>query len=386
MRDYYEILGIAKGAEEAEIKKAYRTLAMKYHPDRNPDNKEAEAKFKEAAEAYSVLSDPQKKAQYDRFGHAGVSNGGGGYGGGGFQNVEDIFQSFGDIFGGSSFFDGVFGNGRGQQQQRRGQGQPGSGLRLRMKLTLEEIAEGVEKKIKVKKQVKCVPCDGKGVENGANDYQTCPMCSGTGEIRRVSRTMFGQMMNVHACPQCHGEGRIIKNKCKTCHGEGRVPEEDTITVQIPAGAVTGNYLTVRGGGNAGIRGGQTGDLLIEIEEEPHEFFQREGLDVHHELYISMIDAALGTKVEVPTLKSKVLLDVEAGTQSGKILRMRGRGIPEVNGGRMGDQLVHIHVWTPQGLSDREKQVLETMRTSAAFEPKPTEKGEEKKGFFSRIFG
>lgn len=384
MRDYYEILGVDRSAGAVEIKKAYRKLALEYHPDRNPGDTEAETKFKEAAEAYEVLSDAEKRARYDRFGHAGVrGNGGAGPGGQGFQDISDIFNAFSDIFGGGTIFDEVFGaQGRGGRGGRR-QGRPGSDLRIKLPLTLEEIAEGSEKKIKVRKQVACEVCAGTGAEEGEAGYATCPTCQGMGEIRQVSRSVFGQFVNVRPCPNCQGEGRIIEKRCRACGGEGRQRGEETIPIAVPPGVLEGHYLTIRGAGNAGLRGGPPGDIRVEIEEVPHEDFTREGLDIYHDVYLSFPDAALGTEIEVPTLKGRARLQVDPGVQSGKILRMRERGLPELNGTRRGDQMVRLHVWTPRRLSDEDRRTLERLRESPAFQPAPTRDG-DLKSFFSKV--
>lgn len=383
MRDYYEILGVDRQASAEEIKKAYRKLALKYHPDRNPDDAEAETRFKEAAEAYEVLSSPEKRQRYDQFGHAGVrGNGAGGPGGAGFQDINDIFSAFSDIFGGGTIFDEVFGA-RGQARRGRGQGRPGSDLRIKLPLTLEEIAEGTEKKIKVRKFVPCEVCEGSGAKDGEQGYSTCPTCRGSGEIRQVTRSVFGQFVNVQPCPTCQGEGRIIENRCDACEGDGRVKGEETITINVPAGVLEGNYLTLRGAGNAGLRGGYPGDLRVEIEELPHEHFTREGLDIYYELYISFPDAALGTEVEVPTLKGRARLQIDPGVQSGKILRMRERGISELNSARRGDQMVRVHVWTPTELTEEEERLIDKLRYSPSFVPRP-EKLDDRKSFFSRM--
>lgn len=386
--DYYDILGVGRDASDDEIKKAYRKKAMKYHPDRNPDDPDAETKFKRAAEAYEVLSTPEKRQRYDRYGHAGVGNGSAG-GGAGFQDINDIFDAFGDIFGGAgggSIFDEVFG-GAGQRRRRasRRRGRPGSDLRIQLPLTLEEIAEGVEKRIKVRKFIQCDDCNGSGAAGGieGENYMMCPDCDGTGEVRQVSRSVFGQFVNVQACPRCNGEGRIIKDKCDTCGGQGRLEDEEKITINVPPGVMEGNYLTLREAGNAGLRGGAAGDLRIEIEEQPHEHFERDGLDIFYDLHISFPDAALGTEVEVPTLKGKAKLQIDPGIQPGKILRMRGRGLPEFNGSRQGDQLIRVRVWTPQNLSEEQKEVLRTWQASETFVPKP-ESTEPRKSFFSKV--
>ena len=385
MRDYYEILGVERSATAVEIKRSYRKLALQYHPDRNPGNAEAEAKFKEAAEAYEILSDPDKRQRYDRFGHAGVRNGSGA-GGQGFQDISDIFSAFGDIFGsagGGSIFEEVFG-GRARGGRPPRQGRPGSDLRIKLPLTLEEIAEGTEKKIKVRKYVPCEPCSGTGAEGGQAGYETCQTCGGVGEIRQVTRSVFGQFVNVQACPACQGEGRIIKNRCQTCTGAGRVKGEETTTIQVPQGVLEGNYLTLRGAGNAGLRGGPPGDLRVEIEEVPHADFTRDGLDIYHDVYVSFPDAALGTEIEVPTLKGRARLQIDAGVQAGKVLRMRERGLPELNGGaRRGDQMVRVRVWTPQRLSEEERATLEALRASPSFAPAPEKEG-ARRSFFSKV--
>ncbi len=389
MRDYYEILSVSRTATAVEIKKAYRSLAMANHPDRNPGDREAEARFKEAAEAYEVLSNDEKRARYDRFGHAGVrgANGGGQQG---FTDFSDIFDRFRDIFEGGGVqggFGDIFGGGR----TRRGpqQGRPGSDLRIKLPLTLEEIAEGVEKNVKVRKFVACSVCEGTGAEGGEDakgaSYDTCETCNGVGEVQRVTRSVFGQFVSVQPCPTCAGEGRILKDPCKNCKGEGRERGEETITIQVPPGVLEGNFLTMRGAGNAGVREGVPGDLRIEIEEIAHEHFVREGLDVFYDLVLSLPDAALGTEVDIPTLKGASRLTIDAGTQSGKILRMRGRGLPELGSSRRGDQLVRVRVWTPQRLSADETALLERLRESPAFKPgAPTNGNGHGKSFFSKV--
>ena len=384
MRDFYEILGVERSASPDELKRAYRQMAMKYHPDRNPDDAEAEHKFKEAAEAYEVLSDPQKRQRYDRFGHAGVRGNGGAGAQPGFQDINDIFSAFSDIFGGSgSIFEEVFQGQRGRGRRGRGQGRAGSDLRIKLPLALEEISEGIEKKIKVRKFVVCETCEGVGAENGETGYVTCQTCQGSGEIRQVTRSVFGQFVNVQPCPACQGEGRTIRNRCADCGGEGRIKGEETIAINVPPGVLEGNYLTLRGAGNAGIRGGAPGDLRVEIEELAHEHFTREGLDIFYDLYISFPDAALGSEVDVPTHKGRARLQIDPGVQSGKILRMRDRGIPELNGMRRGDEMVRVHVWTPLEIDDEEREVLKRLRESARFEPQP-EKEDRRKSFFSKV--
>lgn len=380
-RDYYDILGVGKSASEAELKKAYRKLAMKYHPDRNKGDAEAEKKFKEAAEAYEILRDPEKKARYDQFGHAGV-NGQGGFGGGGVEfDMEDIFSRFGDIFGGGFFGEEMFGGGRGRSRGRRSTGTPGSDMKIRMPLTLEEIAYGTEKTLKVKKQVKCKTCTGTGAASNS-DFETCGTCNGMGEVRQVTRTMLGQMVNVQPCPTCQGEGRIIKNKCKTCHGEGREKGEETVKVNIPSGVSNGNYITLRGQGNAGRRGGEPGDLIVLIEEKEHEHFIREGNNIYFDLTLTIPEAILGAEKEVPTLKGKAKLRIEAGTQPGKLLRMRGKGIIGLNNSGEGDQFVRINVFMPKDLNDKERKAIESLREAENFAVSNQTK--EEKGFFSKM--
>ncbi len=380
-RDYYEILGVGKDAGEAEMKKAYRKLAMKYHPDRNKGDANAEEKFKEAAEAYEVLRDPQKKARYDQFGHAGV-NGQGGFGGGVEFDVEDIFSRFGDIFGGGFFGEDIFGGGRSRSRGgRRQPGTPGSDMKIRMPLTLEEIAFGTEKTLKVKKQITCNTCDGTGAASNS-DFETCGTCNGMGEVRQVTRTMLGQMVNVQPCPTCQGEGRIIKNKCKTCNGEGREKGEETIKVSIPSGVSNGNYITLRGQGNAGRRGGQAGDLIVLIEEKEHEHFIRDGNNIYYDLGLSIPDAILGSEQEVPTLKGKAKLKIDAGTQPGKLLRMRGKGIIGLNNSGEGDQFVRVNVYMPKDLTEAEKKSIESLRDSENFSASNQTK--EEKSFFSKM--
>jgi molecular chaperone DnaJ len=328
-----------------------------------------------------VLSDPSKRQRYDRFGHAGLRGNGAGPG---FHDINDIFSAFSDIFSGASggsIFDEVFG-GRAQGRRARQTGRPGGDLRIKLPLTLEEIALGTEKKIKVRKHVACETCSGSGAESEAG-YDTCQTCQGMGEIRQVTRSVFGQFVNVQTCPACQGEGRIIQNPCPACRGEGRSKGEETITISVPPGVLEGHYLTLRGAGNAGLRGGPAGDLRVEIEERAHEHFTREGLDIYYELYLSFPDAALGTDVEVPTLRGRARVQVDPGVQSGKVLRMRDRGLPELNGSRWGDQMVRIHVWTPQRLTEEEERILEKMRGSPSFEPEP-DREDRHRSFFSRV--
>lgn len=375
-RDFYEVLGVAKGTEKDDIKKAYRKLAMKYHPDKNPGDAAAEEKFKEAAEAYSVLSDDNQRAQYDRFGHAGLGNNGGFSGG---VNMNDIFS---DIFGSANPFESFFGGGggRGRGQQRR-QGVRGQDLRVRVKVTLEDVANGVEKKIKLNRYGTCGTCSGSGAEVGGG-YQTCPNCNGTGEIRRTSGGGFFQQIMVSACNQCGGEGRIVSNPCHTCEGQGREMQESVENLKIPPGISEGLQISIRGAGHAGQRGGPAGDMVVLIEVEPHDDFERDGDNIVYELYISFPDAALGTTVEVPTLGSKARFSVPAGTQSGKLVKLRGKGLPNLNHpSHRGDLLVHVNVWTPKSLSSEEKKFLEKLRSSENFTPNP---GKEERSFFQRV--
>ncbi len=378
-RDYYEILGVGKTASTDEIKKAYRKVAMQHHPDRNPGDKSAEEKFKEAAEAYEVLSDADKKAQYDRYGHAGVSgNGRGNYGTGG-MNMEDIFSQFGDIFG-----DDIFGNFFGGQQRGRGgqraRGIRGSNLRIKLKLTYEEIAKGVTKNIKVKKYVVCNTCSGSGAKDKGS-VQTCGTCGGSGQVRRVQNTFLGQMQTVTTCPTCNGEGTTVTAKCGTCKGEGRVYHEETVSIDIPAGVQEGMQLSITGKGNAGERGGTPGDLIILIEEESHKDLHRDGLNVAFDLHISFTDAVFGTQVEVPTIDGRAKIKIPPGTQSGKIFRLKGKGFPAVNAYEKGDQLIHVNVWTPQHVTAEEKTMLEKLSHSQNFKPHPDKND---KGFFEKI--
>ncbi len=374
-RDYYEILGLAKNASDDEIKKAYRKLAIKFHPDKNPDDKKAEEKFKEAAEAYEVLSNAEKRQRYNQFGHAGVGGAAsGGFGGGG-MNMDDIFSQFGDIFGGAFGGGGSFGGSRGGGRRVT----RGTNLRVKVKLHLNDIANGVETKINVNKHVSCKTCSGSGAKNG--QYDTCRACNGTGAITRVQQTILGAMQTQTTCNACSGEGRIIKDKCNTCHGDGIVREEEVISINIPAGVAEGMQLSMSGKGNAAPRGGINGDLLIVIEEEEHPHLKREGNHLIYYLNISFPDAALGSSVEIPTIDAKAKIKIEPGTQSGKVLRLKGKGLPDVNSYGRGDLLVEISIYTPTHLNAEEKKTLEQFREAKNFEPNPSKK---EKGFFDRM--
>jgi molecular chaperone DnaJ len=377
-RDFYEILEVQKNADADTIKKAYRKVAMKYHPDRNPDDKSAEDKFKEAAEAYEILSDADKRARYDRYGHDAVTGNarGGGFQGG-HMNMEDIFSQFGDVFGdeGSPFGSFFGGGSRGTQS-----GQKGSNLRIKVSLSLEEIDKGVNKKIKVKKQIKCVTCSGSGAKDAAS-VKSCGTCQGSGYVRQIRNTFLGQMASTGVCPKCSGSGKTITAACNSCKGEGINMDNDTIDIDIPAGVEGGMQLSMRGKGNAGKNGGPAGDLLITIEEQAHESFTRDNMNVIHDLFINFADAALGTSVEVPTLDGRVKLKIPAGTQGGKILRLKGKGLPSVQEHGKGDQLINVNIWTPKDLTNEEKDMMEKLRSSKNFKPNPSK---EDKGFFDRM--
>lgn len=377
-RDYYEVLGVSKSADKTELKKAYRKMAIKYHPDKNPDDAAAEEKFKEAAEAYEVLNNDDKKARYDQYGHAGMGGaaGGGGFGGGGF-NMEDIFSNFGDIFGGhfgGGFGGGGFGGGSRQRVNK------GSNLRVRVKLTLSEIANGVEKKIKVRKQVACDACDGTGAKD-EHSHSTCSTCNGSGQVTRIQRTILGQVQTASVCPDCGGDGKVITDKCTKCHGEGLMKSEEVISINIPAGVEEGMQLSVSGKGNAARRGGINGDLLVLIEEETHPELIRDGNNLLYNLFISVPAAIIGTAVEIPTIDGKVKVKIDAGTQSGKILRLKGKGLPDVNRYGTGDLLVKINVWIPKKVSKDEHKTMEKLLKSESFKPTPTS---EEKSFFQRM--
>ncbi|MBR0169599.1 MAG: molecular chaperone DnaJ [Bacteroidales bacterium] len=373
-RDYYEVLGVDKNVTPEELKKAYRKLALQYHPDRNPGDKEAEEKFKEAAEAYDVLSNPDKKARYDQFGMAGMD---GTYGQGG-MDMNDIFSQFGSIFGdlfGGGFRTGFSGFGGGPTRRVL----RGSNLRIKVKLTLEEIDRGCEKKIKVSKYVPCKTCGGTGAKD--NKLETCPHCHGSGVITEVKRTILGQMQTQSACPHCGGEGRIVKDKCHDCHGDGIVKSDEIITINIPAGVQDGMQLAMSGQGNAAPRGGIAGDLIVLIEEIPSETFERQDANLYYNAFITFSEAALGASVEIPTLNGKVKIKIDPGTPSGRVVRLRGKGLPIMNGYGRGDLLVSLNVWIPKNLTKEEKEMLEKLKSHPNFQPTPTK---QERGFFDKM--
>ena len=382
-KDYYEVLGVDKSASADEIKKAYRKLAIQYHPDKNPGNKEAEEKFKEAAEAYSVLSDADKKARYDQFGHAGVEGAGPDFSGG-FGNLNDILNdlfggAFGGGFGGFGGFGGGFGGARGGQRQQRVY--RGRDIRVRVKLTLEEIAKGVEKEISIEKSVPCTECGGKGAKN-SSDIKTCSACNGTGQVQRVANSIFGQTVTYSTCQQCGGEGKVITNPCRSCGGTGLVRKRETIKVKIPAGVEAGMQLTIQGEGHAAKNNGINGDLLVVIEEQEHQDLKREGNNLYYTKVISLPDAILGAEVEVPCLDGPYKIKVDAGTQSGTVVRLRNKGLPTVNGyGGTGDMYVKFAVWIPKKLDREDKAVIESLRGKESFKPNPSK---EDKSFFDKI--
>lgn len=371
MRDYYEILDVDRTASNDEIKKAYRKMAMKYHPDRNPGDKSAEERFKEVAEAYDVLQDSQKRQRYDRFGHDGLKGGFGGFDGFGFDLGDALKTFMSEGFG----FGDIFGAGR---AHGRGRSNRGADLQVKLPLTLEEIATGVEKKLKIRKSVNCDVCGGSGA-SGSEAFMTCLQCQGTGEVRQVSQSLLGQFVNITTCSRCNGRGQVLKDPCNTCGGEGRVAGSSVITVEVPGGVATGNYIAVRGEGNVGPNGGPSGDVIVVIEQVEHNDFERHGDDILYTLPISFSQAALGAEVKVPTLSGKAKLNVPPGTQTNKILRMRGKGIQHLNGGGAGDQLVRVVVWTPTKLSARERELFTELEQSEHGQPPSDDPG-----FFKRI--
>lgn len=370
--DFYSILGVDKGASQSEIKKAYRKKALKFHPDKNPDDQEAEAKFKEAAEAYEVLGNPDKKARYDQLGHDRYKNSQGFGGGGDHMDMDDIFSQFGDIFGGAfggggfSGFGGGFGGGGGGRRRRKG-----SNLRVRINLTLEEIAKGCEKKIKIKRKVKAE----------GTTYQTCDNCKGTGQVTRISNTILGRMQTAAPCPNCQGSGQRLDHRPKGADAEGMISKQQTVTIQIPGGVVDGMQLKVTGKGNEAPGNSVPGDLLVAISEKKHKNLQREGDNLHYDLYISIPDAVLGSHKEIPTVEGDVRIKLDAGVQSGKTLRLRNKGIPSINGYGKGDLLVHVNVWTPQTLDKNQRGFFETMKDHENFVPNPEQSD---KSFFEKV--
>jgi molecular chaperone DnaJ len=375
-RDYYDVLGVGRNASKDEIRKAYRKLAMQYHPDRNPNDKEAEEKFKEAAEAYEVLNNEEKKTRYDRFGHDGVRNN---FGSQGFTDINDIFSHFSDIFSGGSIFDDFFGTGQRNRRRRTG-GTPGSDLKVTLKLTLEEIASGVSKKIKLKKLVRCDQCSGSGAESGSST-KTCQVCNGSGEVKNVSRSVFGQFVNITTCNNCNGEGVVVETPCRKCKGDGRMQDEVTININVPPGVHEGSYMTLRGEGNSGRRGGPNGDLIAVFQELPHEYFVRDGDNIIYELFINYPEAVLGSEVDVPTLNGKARLKIEPGTQPGKLLRMRDKGIRHLNENGYGDEIVRINIEVPKKVSAKEKELLKELSEMPSFKNKVNK---DEKNFFKRF--
>lgn len=373
-RDFYEVLGVPKNAGKDDLKKAYRKMAMEFHPDRNPNDKSAEEKFKEAAEAYETLSDDEKRARYDRFGHQAVGAGGG-YDD---MNARDFYSNFEEAFADTpfaSFFTGQRSSGGGREK-----GQRGSNLRIKVKLDLDEVAAGVTKKLKVKKYVSCTTCSGSGARD-KDSVTTCATCKGSGFVRRVTNTFLGQMQTTGPCPTCEGSGQTITAKCSTCRGDGRVFEEEVISIDLPPGVSDGMQFAKGGSGNAGLHGGRPGDLLITIEEEPHEDFIREGNDLVYKLHVNIADAILGAKVEVPTLMGRIRLTIPAGSQSGKEFVLKGKGLPVLQGYGSGDLRIYLYVWTPKELTAEERRIVEKLREAPNFNPNPNK---SEKGFFEKM--
>jgi len=364
-RDYYDVLEIDRSADEAAIKSAYRKKAMQFHPDRNPGDSEAEEKFKEATEAYEILKDPQKRQMYDQYGHAGLGQGAGFGAGAGFAgfDIADALRAFMRDFGGGSIFDDFFG---GRTDERRYTNR-GEDLRLRLKLTLEEIASGVKRTLKVNRMVECQTCDGTGVAAGSSK-KTCTQCRGAGRVRTLSRSLFGTIQQVTVCPACRGTGEIIADPCRSCDGTGRTKGSSKVNITVPPGVSSGHYMTVENMGNAAPNRGEPGDLVVIFDEAEHDLFTRHGDNILHELPISFTLAALGGEIAVPTLQGEHTLKIPAGTQSGKVLKLRGRGIPHLNRSGRGDQLVQVTVWVPTELSPEDKQLLQTLDGSETFRP------------------
>jgi len=383
-RDYYEVLGVGKSATAQEIKSAYRQMAMKYHPDKNPGNSESEEQFKECSEAYEVLSDADKKARYDNYGHEGLR---GGQDFHNFSNINDIFSAFGDIFGGGgggSIFDDFFGGGfsSGRSRQRTPGFERGGDLKIRMPLTLEEIAKGAEKKIKIKRLIKCQTCGGSGAKAGTTPH-TCQTCGGSGQVRQIRRSFLGQVVNVTTCPDCNGTGQVIKDKCTDCRGDGRIQHEETINVNIPPGVENDNYLPIRGKGNAGKNGGQDGDLIVIFEEKPHPLFSRSGTTIAYEALISFPQAVLGDTIEVPTIYGFEKVKIQPGSEAGSNIILNGKGMPLLNSSRKGNQVVVFNIYVPKKIGDKEKKALQSLLEMDSINPKhkPTE---HEKEFFSKI--
>lgn len=377
-RDYYEILGVDKNASTEQIKANYRKMAVKYHPDKNPGDLEAENKFKEAAEAYEVLSDANKKARYDRYGHQGLK---GGQDYHTYQNMEDIFSSFGDIFGGGSIFDSFFG-GSNSGRGRRYSGEPGADIKIKLPLTLEEISEGVAKTLKVRRLVTCETCHGAGAKTGGK--RKCSTCNGHGEVRQVSRSVFGQFVNVSVCPTCSGSGEEITDRCDNCRGEGRIFGEDKIKIDIPAGVEEGNYIPLRNKGHVGKNGGPSGDLMVIIEEKKHEYFIRDRNNIIYNLDISFPQAALGDSIEVPTIDGSENIKVDSGIQNGSRIKIKDKGIPYLNSSGRGDQYVILHVVVPTKLTSKEKDLIESLSKMENFSAEKINNKEKEKGIFDKI--
>ncbi len=385
-RDFYEVLGVSKTASDQEIKSAYRKLAMKYHPDRNPDNKEAEEAFKECSQAYEVLSDADKRARYDRFGHQGLHGGGQDYHN--FSNINDIFSMFSDVFSGGmgsggSIFDNLFGGRSGGHKQNPGY-QRGGDIKIRLPLTLDEIAKGVEKKIKIKHLVECDHCHGSGAKPGTQP-KTCSTCGGRGQVQQIQRSILGQMVNIVTCPNCHGTGQQITDKCDSCSGDGRVQKEELVVVNVPAGVEDGHYLPINGKGHAGKNGGHAGNLIVLFEEKPHPLFKREGSNIYQELVISYPQAVLGDSIEIQTLHGTKKIKIKPGSQPGDRIDLTNEGIPQVNGYQKGDHIVflNIHVPKEKDLSNEEKQQMKDMLGSKNINPQHTSTKQEQQ-FFGQI--